>query len=109
MPQPYEDVLEYDQPWEAVFEAAQRAVRRLPKMVLLVADPTTGRIAVMQGITLRSFGATILIDVGHVSAGQTRVRVWSHIAGLHDLMNKNRSNVNEILVAIDEELTGARS
>jgi hypothetical protein len=35
------------------------------------------------------------------------VRVWSRIAGLYDLLGKNRSNVKQILAAIDLELQGA--
>ena len=107
MPQPYEKVAEFEHPWEEVFRAAQTCIQGFPKMALLVADRATGRVVAFQAVTLRSFGATVVVDVGHVSAGRTRVRVWSAIAGLYDLLGKNKSNVNAILRAIDEELSGA--
>lgn len=106
MANPYQGSKEFSRPWDAVFEAAKRSIARFPKMVLLAADPTTGRVAVAQGITLRANAASIVIDVGHVSSQRTIVRVWSAVPVPYDPFGRNRSNVKEILSAIEQELAG---
>lgn len=107
MPQPYEKVVEVDHPWDVVFEAVQRAIGRLPRMVLLAADRSTGRIAVMRAFTAMIHAITIVIDVGHVPPTRSRVRVWAAVNALQDAFGFNRRVVNKVLAAIEEELAGA--
>jgi hypothetical protein len=106
MPQPYETVVEFEHAWDAVFEATQRAIGRVPKMVLLAADRSTGRIAVMRAFSLMIHAVTIVIDVGHVAPTRSRVRVWAAVAALQDFFGMNRRVVKQVLEAIEEELAG---
>jgi hypothetical protein len=107
MPQPYERVVEFEHPWDAVFEGAQRAIGRVPKMVLLSADRPTGRIAAMRAFSLMIHSVTIVIDVGHVGPARTRLRVWAAVAALQDFFGMNRRVVKQVLAAIEQELAGA--
>jgi len=106
MPQPYERVVELEYPWDAVFETAQRAIERMPRMILLAADRSTGRIAVMRAFTAMIHAVTIVIDVGHVAPVRTRVRVWAAVAALQDFLGFNRRIVNKVIAAIEEGLAG---
>ena len=100
----YEQVEELPGPWERVFRAQQDALARLPRFTVLAADPTTGRIAATKGLTLYSWGFTIVVDVGHVDADRSVVRVWSESHSLGAPRRWHRSHVDAIFRTIRSEL-----
>ena len=105
MPQPYEEAVAFERPWDEVFEAAHAAVARFPKMVLLATDTVNGRLAVSKTTTAFSWGESIVVDVLRGEDARTTVRVWSSLTTLlWDVLGVNRRNVRGLIRAMTETL-----
>ena len=63
--------------WADVYRAALGAIPTIPKMRVKSADQGSGRIIAKKGMTMRSWGEEIVVDVWEISPGKAGVRVNS--------------------------------
>ena len=86
--------------WLEVYETAINVLPTLPKTKVKSADQSNGRIIAKKGMSLRSWGEEVVVEVWEVSPKMAGVRVTSRVnAQLMD-WGKNKQNVAEILDAL---------
>jgi hypothetical protein len=87
-------------PWETVWQATLNAIPTVPKMKVGQADPSTGRILVNKGFSMKSWGEDITVDVFQPSPGQSAVRVHSQVKAQLVDWGVNKANVEAIMGAV---------
>jgi hypothetical protein len=87
-------------PWETVWQATLNAIPTVPKMKVGSADPSSGRILVNKGFSMKSWGEDITVDVFQPSPGQSTVRVHSQVKAQLVDWGVNKANVEAIIGAV---------
>lgn len=91
-------------PWEQVWQTTLNAIPTVPKMTVGQADPSSGRIQVNKGFSMKSWGEDITVDVFQPTPGQSTVRVHSQVKAQLVDWGVNKANVEAILGAVSQAL-----
>ena len=102
----YQDVRTFAQPKQIVFDAAQRAIPTVGKMRVRNVDPANGRIDVTKGVSLKSWGESITVDVQEAGPNESTVRVGSRVRAQLVDWGVNKQKVDTVLNAISLQLGG---
>ncbi|HEV3474024.1 MAG TPA: hypothetical protein VG602_01485 [Actinomycetota bacterium] len=90
--------------WAEVYQAAVNVIPTIPKMKVKSADQSTGRIIAGKGMSMRSWGEEVIVDVWEVSPKKAGVRVTSALKAQLVDWGANKKNVAAVLDAISAEL-----
>lgn len=88
-----------------------KASKKIDGLELDSADEVSGRVTLKAGVSLRSWGENIPVQLVSVSSVRTRMQIMSTpktgvmFGGAMDL-GKNRQNIEKIIKAVSDELAG---
>lgn len=103
--------VEYPYSQKTVFDALMAASNKIDGLELDSADEVSGRVTLKAGVSLRSWGENIPVQLVSVTPVRTRVQIMSTpktgvmFGGAMDL-GKNRQNIEKIIRAVSDELAG---
>ena len=91
-------------PWDRFWQATLQAIHSVPKMKVQQADPSTGRIVVKKGLSFKSWGEDVTVNVLQAAPGQGAIRVHSQVKAQAVDWGVNKANVDGILGAVAQAL-----
>ena len=103
--------VEYPYSQKTVFDALMAASKKIDGLELDSADEVSGRVTLKAGVSLRSWGENIPVQLVSVTPVRTRMQIMSTpktgvmFGGAMDL-GKNRQNIEKIIKAVSDELAG---
>lgn len=103
--------VEYPYSKKTVFDALMAASKKIDGLELDSADEVSGRVTFKAGVSLRSWGENIPVQLVSVNSVRTRMQIMSTpktgvmFGGAMDL-GKNRQNIEKIIKAVSDELAG---
>lgn len=103
--------VEYPYSQKTVFDALMAASKKIDGLELDSADEVSGRVTLKAGVSLRSWGENIPVQLVSVTPVRTRVQIMSTpktgvmFGGAMDL-GKNRQNIEKIIRSVSDELAG---
>jgi len=103
--------VEYPYSQKTVFDALMAASKKIDGLELDSADEISGRVTLKAGVSLRSWGENIPVQLVSITPVRTRVQIMSTpktgvmFGGAMDL-GKNRQNIEKIIRAVSDELAG---
>jgi hypothetical protein len=94
----------YEVPPQVALDAAARAMAKVPKSSSVATDPTTGVVNAKVGVTLRSWGERLRVQVGaHPPAGAAVSCTAELKMGLVD-WGKCKQDLADFFLALDAEI-----
>jgi hypothetical protein len=90
--------------WFEVYQTAVNVIPTIPKMKVKSADQDTGRIIAGKGMSMRSWGEEVIVEVWEVSPKKAGVRVSSRLKAQLVDWGANKKNVAAVIDAIAAEL-----
>lgn len=104
-----DDAAMFPKNWFEVYQTAVNVIPTIPKMKVKSADENRGRIIAGKGMSMRSWGEEVIVDVWEVSPMKAGVRVTSQLKAQLVDWGANKKNVTAVIDAIASELkTGAQ-
>jgi len=102
--------VEYPYSFKTVFDAIIEAAPKMDGLSLDSADEVSGRVTFKSGVSLRSWGENIPIQLVRLSSARTKMQIVSSpktgamFGGAFDL-GKNRENIDKIIKAVSDVLS----
>ena len=90
----------YPRNWFEVFQTVVNVLPSVKKMKIKSADQNTGRIEASSGMSMASWGESIIVEVWEHSPGQAGVRVTSQLKAQLVDWGKNKKNIAAVFNAI---------
>lgn len=106
----HEGEVEYPYSFSTIFKAIVKASNKIDGLSLDSADEISGRCVIKAGVSLRSWGENIPIQLIKISPYRTKLQIISSpktgamFGGAFDL-GKNRENIDKIITAVSDVLS----